>query len=153
MSLTPADPNLHVTVAAIIEHDGRFLMIEEIVNNKQVLNQPAGHIEPGETFVDAVIRETLEESAIHFLPEYATGIYRWTIPGTDQTYLRHCFTGKIKGYESNRSLDDTILRTLWLDRDEIQQQSTNLRSPLVLACIDDYLAGQRFPLSLYQSID
>ncbi|MCG6885738.1 MAG: NUDIX hydrolase [Proteobacteria bacterium] len=144
---------MHVTVAAIIERDGQFLMVEEIVNGKAVFNQPAGHVEADESFLDAVVRESLEETAWNFQPEHATGIYRWQIPGTDQVYLRHCFTGPANGPVSDRPLDDTILRAVWLSQEQLQRQADKLRSPLVLACIEDYLAGQRFPLNLYREID
>ncbi|HID48410.1 MAG TPA: NUDIX hydrolase [Chromatiales bacterium] len=153
MNLTPARPGLHVTVAAVIERDGRFLLVEENVNGRRVLNQPAGHVEPDESFVEAVIRETLEETACHFQPESAMGVYRWQIPGTDQIYLRHGFCGRITGHEPDRPLDAAILRTVWLNREQLQQQTDRLRSPLVLACIDDYLAGHRYPLALYRVVD
>jgi 8-oxo-dGTP pyrophosphatase MutT (NUDIX family) len=150
---TPANPDLHVTVAAIIERDNHFLMVEEIVNGKTVINQPAGHVESNESFLDAVVRETLEETNWHFQPESAIGIYRWQIPGTDQIYLRHCFAGQASGPQPDRALDDTILRAVWLSLEQLQQPAIKLRSPLVLACIRDYLAGQRFPLGCYRTID
>lgn len=110
-------------------------------------------MEPDESFLEAVIRETLEETACHFQPGHAIGVYRWQIPGTDQIYLRHCFSGPVSGPEPGRPLDSAILRTVWMSREQLQQQADRLRSPLVLACIDDYLAGSRFPLSLYRAVD
>jgi len=138
----------HVTVAAIIERDARFLMIEETVNGKLVVNQPAGHLEPNEALSDAVIRETLEESAWHFTPTLITGIYQWTVPKSNKTFLRVCFTGHCDRYEPDRELDDGIDRVMWLTRDEIAR--CKLRSPMVLQGIDDYLSGQRYPLGLFQ---
>ena len=140
----------HVTVAAVIERDARFLMIEETVNGKLVVNQPAGHLEPNEALSDAVIRETLEESAWHFTPTQITGIYLWTAPRTNKTFLRVCFTGHCDRHESDRQLDDGILRALWLTREEIAR--CQLRSPMVLQGIDDYLTGQRYPLELFQQL-
>lgn len=153
MNLTPANPLLHVTVAAIIEKDGRFLIVEEIENAKPVYNQPAGHVEANESLLEAVMRETLEEAACYFQPEWLTGIYRWQHPTRHEIYLRHCFCGRLTRQEPQRQLDKTILGTHWLSLDELQQQVDKLRSPLVLACIEDYLAGQRFPLTLYRDLD
>jgi 8-oxo-dGTP pyrophosphatase MutT (NUDIX family) len=153
MTPTPANPLLHVTVAAIIEQDGRFLVVEEIDNAKAVYNQPAGHVEAHESLIEAVVRETLEEAACDFQPEWLTGIYRWQHPETDAIYLRHCFSGKLIKHHPQRPLDKTILRTHWLSLQELQHQENKLRSPLVLACIEDYLAGQRFPLTLYRQLD
>lgn len=141
----------HVTVAAIIEHDARFLMIEEISNGEVVINQPAGHLEPNEGFSDAVVRETLEESAWHFTPTEITGIYLWTSPTSAQTFLRVCFTGHCHHQEAERTLDDGIIRALWLPREEIAR--ARLRSPMVLQGIDDYLAGRRYPLELLRQLD
>jgi ADP-ribose pyrophosphatase YjhB (NUDIX family) len=140
----------HVTVAAIIERDARFLMIEETVNGKLVVNQPAGHLEQNETLSDAVVRETLEESAWHFTPTQITGIYQWTAPKTSKTFLRVCYTGHCDHHDPGRELDDGIIRALWLTRDEITR--CRLRSPMVLQGIDDYLAGQRYPLHLFRQL-
>ena len=153
MTPTPANPRLHVTVAAIIERDGRFLVVEEIDNAKPVLNQPAGHVEADENLIEAVIRETLGEAACHFQPEWLTGIYRWQHPVTKAIYLRHCFCGTVIKHDPSRQLDKPIIRTHWLSLEELQQQPDKLRSPLVLACIEDFLAGQRFPLTLYRELD
>lgn len=140
--------SIHVTVAAIAERNERFLMVEETISNQLRINQPAGHLEMGESLHQAVIRETLEETACAFLPESLVGIYLWKVPGSDLTYLRTTFCGKTSEPELGRQLDAGIERTLWLRRDEIIQRESQWRSPLVLRCIDDYLAGQRYPLEL-----
>ncbi len=127
-------------------------MVEEIDNAEPVYNQPAGHVEPDETLLAAVMRETLEETTWHFQPEALIGIYRWQLPGSDEIYLRHCFSGKALQQESARELDKGILRTLWLSLEEMRQQTERLRSPLVLACLEDYIAGKRYPLSLYRDL-
>jgi len=137
-----------VTVAAVVERDGRFLLIEEHVGKRVVINQPAGHLEQNETLIDAVVRETLEETAWDFLPEAIAGIYLLQQPERNTTYLRVAFIGKATHHHSERRLDHGIRRTLWLSRDETAQRATLLRSPLVLQCMDDYLRGQRHPLSL-----
>jgi ADP-ribose pyrophosphatase YjhB (NUDIX family) len=141
-----------VTVAAIIEHEGRFLMIEEQAADGLRLNQPAGHLEEGEALTHAVIREALEESAHDFAPTALIGIYMSrnvsSQRGTPQaTYLRVAFAGTL-GQQHDRPLDTGIARTLWMTREELATCPERHRSPLVLRCIDDYLAGQRAPLSL-----
>ncbi len=140
----------HVTVAAIIERDSRFLMVEEICGGDAVINQPAGHLEDNETLLDAVIRETLEETAWDFTPTNITGIYQWQTPHTHKTYLRVCFSGYCNQHHGNLPLDEGIIRALWLTRTEIER--LNCRSSMVLRCIDDYLSGQQYPLNLIQSI-
>lgn len=144
--------SIHVTVAAIAERNGRFLMVEETVSNQLRINQPAGHLEIGESLHQAVIRETLEETACAFLPESLIGIYLWKVPASDLTYLRATFCGKTGKPELDRQLDAGIERTLWLRREEIIQRKSQWRSPLVLRCVDDYLAGQRYPLELLVSL-
>lgn len=136
-----------VTVAAVVEREGRFLLIEEHVGERLVINQPAGHLEANESFVEAAIREALEETAWSFVPEAISGIYLWPHPERNLSFLRVAFTGKVTHHHPERRLDRGIRRTLWLSRDEVAQRS-NLRSPMVLQCIDDYLAGTRHPLSL-----
>ncbi|MFI4869111.1 MAG: NUDIX hydrolase [Steroidobacterales bacterium] len=134
-----------VTVAAIIERSGRFLLVEERIRGRLVLNQPAGHLEDGEGLLDAVVRETLEETAWQFTPESLLGIYQWRSP-RGHTTLRFAFTGSVQGYDAQRPLDPPIVTTHWFAREEIAQRSTRLRTPLVLRCIEDYLAGRRLPL-------
>jgi 8-oxo-dGTP pyrophosphatase MutT (NUDIX family) len=137
-----------VTVAAIAEREGRFLLIEEHVGNRLVINQPAGHLEANESLAAAVIRETLEETAWSFVPDAISGIYLWPHPDRNLTFLRVTFCGQVTQHYSDRRLDRGIRRTLWLSRDEITQQNSQLRSPMVLQCVDDYLAGKRYPLAL-----
>lgn len=142
----------NVTVAALIERDGRFLMVEEEENGRVVYNQPAGHLDEGESLLTAAVRETWEETSWHFQPMSVTGIYRWMNPLSNITYLRVCFTGTCDGHDSNRPLDKGILRALWMTREELCAVNTQLRSPMVMRCIDDYLAGQRCPLNLLVEI-
>jgi len=137
-----------VTVAAIIENDGRFLMVEEHVGHRLVINQPAGHLEVNESFVTAVIRETLEETAWTFVPDSLTGIYLWQHPERNVSFLRLTFCGTVTDHDPDRPLDHGIKRTLWLSRNELTQRQAQLRSPMVTKCIDDYLAGIRYPLSV-----
>ena len=137
-----------VTVAAIIERDDRFLMVEEHVGNRLVINQPAGHLEVNESFTAAVIREALEETAWTFIPDSLVGIYLWQHPERSVSFLRVTFCGKVTDHDPDRPLDHGIKRTLWLSRDELEKKQAQLRSPMVIKCIDDYLAGTRYPLSL-----
>lgn len=142
----------HVTVAAVIERDGRFLMVEERSGGALVLNQPAGHLEPGESLVDAVIRETLEETAWNFVPDAVVGVYRWYHAARRSTFLRVCFCGKTTGHNPERELDDGILRTLWLTPQELMNATDRLRSPMVLKNIHDYQAGNRYPIDMFQDV-
>lgn len=141
-----------VTVAAIVQREGRFLVVEERAARRLVLNQPAGHLERGESLLEAVVRETLEETAYTLKPEAVTGIYLWRNEITDRTFLRVAFTGRVDGPDASRRLDRCVLRTAWLTRDELESRPRALRSPLVLRCIDDYLAGARHPLSLLSTL-
>jgi ADP-ribose pyrophosphatase YjhB (NUDIX family) len=136
-----------VTVAAVIERDGRFLFVEERIDGRLVLNQPAGHLDPGESLIAACRREVLEESAHRFEPEGLVGVYRWHYAAKDVTFLRFCFFGKILGSE-NRPLDKEIVALHWLTTDELKKRHGEHRSPLVQKCVADYLAGRRFPLAL-----
>jgi 8-oxo-dGTP pyrophosphatase MutT (NUDIX family) len=142
-----------VTVAAVIERDGRFLVVEERAARRVVINQPAGHLERGESLLEAVVRETLEETAYALTPEALTGIYLWRHPVIDRTFLRVAFTGSVDGPDAARRLDRCILRATWLSRDQLAARPNVLRSPLVLRCIDDYLSGVRHPLSLLSTLD
>ena len=142
----------HVTVAAIVQQEGRFLLVEETVEDGIALNQPAGHLEENESLVQAVVRETLEETAWHFRPEALLGVYRWRSPGNQVTYLRFAFTGSLLRHEPERPLDHGILRTLWLTPAAIRQSVTSHRSPQVLRCVEDYLSGVRYPLSSLQDL-
>lgn len=143
----------HVTVAAVIEKDNKFLLIEEKVDGELVFNQPAGHLESGESIIEAVIRETEEETAGIFQPTYLTGLYRWQMPDKNRTYIRYSFTGNILRFIENQPLDTDIIRIVWLSYEEILQNQAALRSPMVLQCIKDYREGNRFPLSLIKDIE
>ncbi len=136
----------HATVATIIERDGRFLMVEEDAGSQRVFNQPAGHVEDNETLVAAAVRETLEETGWHVRPEYLVGLYTYKAPSNGVTYYRFCYAATTLEYAQNYQLDEDIIATHWLSRDELQHRHEQLRSPLVLQCIDDYLAGRRYPL-------
>mgnify|MGYP003780739257 FL=1 len=138
----------NVTVAAIIEQDGRFLLVEENTSQGVKLNQPAGHLEPGETLVEAIKREVLEETAFTFEPKFATGIQLWTRAPDDPTFLRITFSGTVGQFHQERELDSGIIQTIWLTPKEIENASQKLRSPLVLSCVTDYLNGHVFPLSI-----
>lgn len=138
----------HVTVAAVIEQDGRFLLVEEQTDDGILFNQPAGHLDPGESLLTACAREALEEAAYRFTPEALLGIYQWHHAGRDRTYLRFAYTGSLHGHEPERALDDGILRAVWQTPEEIRALQARHRSPLVLRCVEDYLDGKRFPLEL-----
>lgn len=137
-----------VTVAAVIERDGKFLFVEEVANGRQVLNQPAGHLDPGESLVEAVAREALEETAHRFKPTALLGIYRWRYHEEDVTFLRFAFRGDVEGVEEGRLLDKEILAAVWLTPAELAARRAEHRSPLVQQCVDDYLAGRSFPLDV-----
>ncbi|MDD2775908.1 MAG: NUDIX hydrolase [Gallionella sp.] len=143
----------NATVAAVIEHDGKFLLVEEQTLQGVRFNQPAGHLEPNESLLAATVRETLEETAYHFVPQHLIGIYRWHAVENDTTYLRFAFCGEITGHEPNRSLDTGILQAMWLTPDEIRANQARHRSPLILRCMEDYLAGKRYPLDLLVHYD
>ena len=137
-----------VTVAAIAERDGKFLFVEERASGRVVINQPAGHLEEGETFFEAVVRETLEETAWRFTPSALVGVYVWRPEHQSRTFLRVAFTGQLHDHDPSRPLDHGILRTRWLTREQLTAPRVRLRSPLVTQCVDDYLAGTRYPLAL-----
>lgn len=138
----------NVTVAAVIEREGRFLLVEEETANGLCFNQPAGHLEDGESLVAAAAREALEETAHRFRPESLVGIYQWPRPDGEVTYLRFAFAGRVEGVESGRTLDAGILRAVWMDLAEVEATAARHRSPLILRCIRDYLDGRRYPLDL-----
>jgi ADP-ribose pyrophosphatase YjhB (NUDIX family) len=135
-----------VTVAAVMERAGRFCLVEEEADGRLVFNQPAGHWEAGETLVAACERETLEETAHRFRPTHLLGVYRWHYAPRDVTFLRFAFVGEVLGEEPGRVLDREIRRVLWLEPEEIRALQDRHRSPLVMACLEDFLAGRRYPL-------
>jgi 8-oxo-dGTP pyrophosphatase MutT (NUDIX family) len=137
-----------VTVAAVIERDGRFLFVEEEANGRRVLNQPAGHLDPGESVAEAVAREVLEETAHRFTPTGLVGIYRWRYDKEDVTFLRFAFLGRVDGVEEGRLLDKEIIAAVWLTPAELAARHAEHRSPLVQQCVEDYLAGRSFPLEV-----
>ena len=137
-----------VTVAAVIERDGRFLLVEERIDGRLVLNQPAGHLDPGESLAAACRREVMEETAHDFQPTGLVGIYRWHYAAKDVTFLRFCFSGRV-GTEEKKPLDKEIVRLHWLTPAEIKDKAAQHRSPMVQKCVDDFLAGKNFPLDLF----
>ena len=145
----------NVTVAAVIERDGRFLLVEEDTSDGIRLNNPAGHLDPGESPIQACVREVLEETAFDFKPSALLGIYMnrfvRTRTGSDITYLRFAFTGDLGQHHAQQRLDEGIVRTVWLTYEELQASAHLHRSPVVLQSIGDYLAGQRFDLNLIQA--
>ncbi len=142
----------HVTVAAIIEQEGRFLIVKERADDEIVYNQPAGHLESNETLLDAITREVKEETAWQFTPEYIVGLYRMHVTSKNITYLRVCFAGSVNHYDPEQTLDDGIIEALWLDKAGLHEQQHALRSPMVIKCIDDYLAGQRYEIDILKDI-
>lgn len=142
----------NVTVAAVAERDGRFLLVEEAADGRLVLNQPAGHLDEGESLIAAVVRETLEETAWHFQPESLIGVYRWPHPSRRVTYLRFAFAGQALRHEPDRPLDEGIVQTVWLTVEDLRAAGDRHRSPLVQRCVDDFLAGRRFPLDVLADV-
>jgi len=149
----------NVTVAAVIERDGRFLLVEEQTSEGLRLNNPAGHLDPGESLVQGCIRETLEETAHVFRPTALVGVYLTRVPkprrGADAptsiTYLRFAFCGDLGEFLAHQRLDHGIVRTLWMTPDELRASAPRHRSPVLLQCVDDYLSGARFPLDMLRS--
>jgi len=142
----------HATVAAIVEQDGKFLLVEETTDRGNRFNQPAGHLEDNETIIDAVIRETLEETAYTFRPKSLLGIYHWKHEHNDTTYLRFAFIGNVSNHQPDLALDDGIIRAVWMSIDEIRSQAALMRSPQVITCIEDYLSGKHFPLDVIKHL-
>jgi len=136
----------NATVAAIVEKDGKFLLVEEACERGNRFNQPAGHLEDGETITAAVIRETLEETAYDFIPDSLLGIYHWKHDHNDTTYLRFAFIGHVTTHYPSQALDSGIIRTVWMSIDDIREKQHLMRSPQVLTCFEDYLAGKQYPL-------
>lgn len=141
-----------LTVAAIIERDGKFLMVEERANNRLVFNQPAGHVERGEQIIDAVVRETLEETAWTFHPDALVGIYFWEQPERNRAFLRFAFSGSVSQHDSARVLDRGIERALWMTPAELTERASRLRSPMVMRGIQDFQSGHRFALDILRGL-
>ena len=137
-----------VTVAAVIEQNHRFLLVEERSNEHIVFNQPAGHLEPGETLLEAITREVSEETGFSFQPVALLGFYLWNNKEANTTFLRLAFVGDAYPPNTTPILDEEIITTHWLRRKDILAKQSQLRSPLVLRCINDYLDGIRYPLSI-----
>ncbi len=141
----------NVTVAAIIEQGARYLMVEEIIDNTPVFNQPAGHLEPGESLLQAVSREVLEETGRSFEPQWLIAVQLWQPSHRKTTFLRFAFTGRVSERDPGRTLDKEIVTTHWLTRQALETKRQHLRSPLVLESIACYESGRRYPLTLLQS--
>jgi len=138
----------HVTVASIVERDGKFLLVEERADEQLVLNQPAGHWEANETLAAGAAREALEETGHRVEIQHLVGVYRWPHRTKPITYLRFAFAARALDHDPARPLDEGIVRALWLTPDELRAEPARHRSPLVLRCVEDYLAGRRYPLDL-----
>lgn len=138
----------NTTVAAIVQRDDSFLMVKEVKHGQTVFNQPAGHLEQGESLTQAVCREVMEETTWEFKPEGIVGLYLYENPQRDITYLRVCFYGSVIQQHVDRALDEGIIAAPWLSRAELLERNQQLRSPMVLHCIDDYLAGHRHSLDM-----
>ncbi len=142
----------NVTVAAIIKQDDRFLLVEEETSSGLQFNQPAGHLEENEDLITAVKREVNEETAWHFEPEALISVHLWRQNPDSTSFIRFCFSGSCHSYDPAQKLDDGIVATHWLTHDEIIARQSRLRSPLVQLCVEEYLNGQRYPLSLVKSL-
>jgi 8-oxo-dGTP pyrophosphatase MutT (NUDIX family) len=150
----PSAPDLlpELTVAAVVECSGRFMLVEESIDGRLVINQPAGHVEIGETLRAAVVREVLEEAGCHFVPDATIGAYLWARDDGRAPYLRVAFAGTCSGNPDRRQLDEGIERVLWLSRPELVADSTRLRSPMVLRAVDDFERGLRQPVDLFEGL-
>jgi 8-oxo-dGTP pyrophosphatase MutT (NUDIX family) len=145
--------NPEVTVAAVVSRDRQFLLVEEEIGGRLVLNQPAGHLESGETLLSAVVRETREETAWRFSPQALVGTYLWRSAGDGRSFLRFAFCGDVDDHQLHQPLDQGVVRAVWLSIDEIQVEKARLRSPLVMRCVNDYLLGQRQSLESVAGLD
>lgn len=147
MMLDPDSPRPAVTVATIVVRDGAFLCVEERTRNGIRINQPAGHLEIGESIADAAVRETLEETGYTVEPVALVGIYRWQMPETATTFVRFAFEARVISHDPARPLDEGIVRASWIDLRALEARRDEHRSPLVMRCVEDYVAGRRMPLS------
>ena len=139
-------PRPVTTVATIVERNGAFLLVEEETSAGVRINQPAGHLEAGETLVAAAVRETLEETGYHVTPTALVGIYRWQAPLTGATFIRFAYAAQVVSHEPQRTLDEGILRAFWLPYDDLIASRARHRSPLVLRCVNDFRSGAKLPL-------
>ena len=142
----------HVTVATVVANEGRYLVVEEWVRGEKVINQPAGHLDPNESLVDAARREALEETAYEVAIDDLIGIYQWESSSGKQ-FLRFAFAGHIVGHEADRELDEGVIGALWLTREELRQRMHQIRSPMVLRNIDDYEAGVSLGLAAITNLN
>ncbi|PCH59518.1 MAG: NUDIX hydrolase [Gammaproteobacteria bacterium] len=142
----------HVTVATIVERNNQFLFVEENCSTGAVFNQPAGHWEDKETLIEAARRETLEETGWHVAITHLCGIYQWRHPDNAETFLRFCFVGECLHQDPTRELDPAIIAVHWLSREQLLQRQQDLRSPMVLRCLVDYLDNHRYPLDFIHSL-
>jgi 8-oxo-dGTP pyrophosphatase MutT (NUDIX family) len=145
-------PRPAVTVAAIVERDGRFLLVEEETRGGRRLNQPAGHLESGETLAAGAARETLEETGWRVTPTHLVGIYTWSAADNGATFVRFAYAAHAEAHDARRLLDEGIVQALWLSYDELAARRSEHRSPLVMRCIDDYRAGRRLPGDLVTEV-
>lgn len=139
-------PTIDVTVAAVIPNEDRYLLVEERVGGELVFNQPAGHLEANESLVNAVVRETREETGFLFAPEFIVGIYLWHSEEAARSFLRVTFAGSASAPQRDVALDDGIVGVHWLTRNQLLSPERTLRSPMVMRCLDDYRTGLRYPL-------
>ena len=142
----------HVTVASLATRDGRYLLVQETHNGKSVINQPAGHLEKDETLLQAVVRETLEETGWNFVPKFLCGIYQF-VAANHETYIRFTYAGELTSKCENHPLDPVIEDVLWLDRAALEKRPDQLRSPVVLQCISDFENGNQLPLHCVQRLE
>ena len=142
----------HITVATVVESQGRFLLVEEKADGLIVYNQPAGHLEEGESLIQAAERETLEETAWEVRVTGFLGLYHYVSPANGITYVRNCFIADPVKQHQDRRLDRDILHAVWLEPEQIRSLRGQLRSPAVLQCMDDYLLGIRYPLTLIRPL-
>ena len=143
--------SIHLTVATIVMRNNHFLMVRETIDGKSVINQPAGHVEPGENIIDAAIRETYEETRWQVKLTSFLGVYAYQPHTKDSTYHRLCFVAEPVNLDSSSVLDPDIDEALWMTVEQIRHDSNELRSPLVIKCIDDFLTGQFYPLELFRN--
>jgi 8-oxo-dGTP pyrophosphatase MutT (NUDIX family) len=151
MREAPARPA--VTVAAVVERDGRYLLVEEETRAGRRLNQPAGHLESGESLAEGAVRETLEETGWRVKPAHLVGIYTWSAGDNGATFVRFAFAAKAEQHDAHRPLDDGIVQALWLTYDELVARRDEHRSPLVLRCVDDFRAGRSWPVELITTVE